>query len=80
MFYDDGYNPDEYKIVKGYEPPEGYVRAFQLSNGDVITIHNLLLEFEDTLFYEVKEPRGIVNPYFERTGRVFTMEQLNKKM
>jgi len=76
MHYDDGY---EYlpKVEKA-EIPEGYTRAHMLGNGDVVQVHGLLLEFEDNILYEVKEPVGLVNPYYERTGRSFTPEQLNE--
>jgi hypothetical protein len=75
LFYDDGY--EEYVYVEKEESNIPKIRAYQLNNGDVISINDLLLEFEDNLFYEVKEPVGLVNPYFERTGRKFTIEQLN---
>lgn len=54
------------------------VRAYKLSNGDVVTILNLLLEFEDDLFYEVIRRESLINPEFIRTGKVFTPNEINR--
>jgi hypothetical protein len=74
LYYDDEY---EYKVIENAEFPEGYVRAFKLSDGDVIIFNGMLLEFENNIFYAVKEGKGLINPYFERTGASFTIEELN---
>lgn len=79
--YDDGYvyNHEELEgaFLNEAELPENYARAYILSNGDVIRINDLLLKFEDNLFYEVKEPVGFINAYYEPTGKIFTPEELN---
>lgn len=78
MYYDDGYEFKNVSVEKG-EKPEGYVRAYQLSNGDVVNINNLLLEFEDNILYEVVKVREtLFEPKYERTGKSFTPEQINK--
>jgi hypothetical protein len=87
MFYDDGYDPDkekikdeEFRLATESEIKEGRaVRVFKLSNGDVFQIYNLLLEFEDNILYEVVCVRDtLFEPRYERTGRSFTPEQINK--
>lgn len=76
MYYDDGYE-QEVKVEKA-ELPEGYVRAVRLENGMVVQVNHLLLEFEDNILYEVEPAKSWFNPYYERTGRSFTMEQINQ--
>jgi hypothetical protein len=76
LYYDDGYK-QETKIEKA-ELPDGYVRAVRLENGMVMQINDLLLEFEDNILYEVEPAKTWLNPFYERTGRSFTMEQINQ--
>lgn len=84
MYYDDGYNPDEF-VVKKAELPEGYARAYKLSNGDIFSLWNVsnhcyILEYEDQLMYEVVENGvdmfGQTN--YKRTGKVFTPDEITK--
>lgn len=60
------------------------VRAFPLSNEDIITVHNegevMLLEYEDRYLYEVEERSFWGNSIYERTGVVFTPEEINKML
>lgn len=56
-------------------------RAYRLNNGDVITINDITLEYEDGMLYEVtsKGYNGLYsNPKWERTDKVFTVEEANK--
>ena len=76
MYFDDGYFDGDFKLIKA-KLPDGYTRAFKLSNGDVITILNLLLEYEDGLFYEVVKRDKLINPEFLRTGKSFTPNEIN---
>ncbi len=49
-------------------------RAYRLNNGDVITINDINLEYEDGMLYEVtsKGYDGLYsNPKWERTDKVF---------
>lgn len=61
LYYDDGYE----------------VRAFRLSNGDVFTIRDLMLEFEDNILYEVREIGSGFFRKYKRTGKSFTPEKIN---
>lgn len=81
----DIYNRDDLKGTFLYksEPPEGYVRAYRILDNDVINFYDLLLEFENGVFYEVTEEKadfdkvGSLSVYI-RNGRVFTPEQLSE--
>ena len=76
MFYDDGYE----KIrLKKAEMPKNSVRAYKLCNGDIITVNNLVLQFEDKVLYEMIEDGLDVfgQQKWKRTGKSFTPEQLN---
>lgn len=55
-------------------------RAILLENGTVFTINNLTLEFEDSLFYEVKFNGydEFMQTLWERTGKVFNIKEVNK--
>ncbi|MGG1339074.1 hypothetical protein GH892_03220 [Bacillus thuringiensis] len=56
-------------------------RAYRLNNGDVITINNIMLEYGDGMLYEVtfKGYGGLYsNPKWERTDRIFTMEEASE--
>jgi hypothetical protein len=63
--------------------PEGYVRAYPLRNFDIFTVkckdREYTLEFEDMLLYEVvfKGYDQWMQSIYERTGVVFTPEELN---
>jgi len=79
MQYDDGYfelMEEESKIIKN-EEGQNIVRAYKLSNGDIITCNGLLLEFENNMFYEVVQKTYLVNPIFERTGKKCSPNDLN---
>jgi hypothetical protein len=76
LYYDDGYE-ESIRIEKA-NSPKGCVRAHKLSNGDVINVMSILLEFEDNILYEVEEAKGLINPVYERTGRSFTPQQVNE--
>ena len=84
MYYDDGYEEllKEEELGKFEDETLGLpkVRAHKLSNGDVLQVNDLLLEFENNLLYEVKPSLEAVNPYYERTGRTYTPELLNKML
>ncbi|MFQ3543478.1 hypothetical protein Q7A53_05280 [Halobacillus rhizosphaerae] len=71
------------KRIENSEPPKGHVRAYRLLNNDVIQVFNLLLEFENNIFYEVIEEQACFDKFgslsiYKRTGRKFTPEQLNE--
>lgn len=76
MYYDDGY--EEFASIEKTELPEGYTRAYRLENGVVIQVNDYLLEFEDNMLYEVEPAKTWFNPVYKRTGRSFTIEQINQ--
>lgn len=78
VYYDDGYEP-EINVVKGEVPPNTY-RAYRLCNGDIFTIENLVLEYENLILYEVIEDGFdiFMQRKWKRTGKSFTPEQINK--
>jgi hypothetical protein len=60
-------------------PDTDKTRLYPLQNGDVFSVNELLLEFEDGICYEVIRVRDtIYNPQFKRTGKSFTPEQINE--
>lgn len=83
MYYDDGYE-GEIKVVRDYKSPN-FARAYKLSNGDVIQINEMFVEFEDKILYEVIRVAELgdlstefVRVTYIRTGRSFTFEQINE--
>jgi hypothetical protein len=56
------------------------IRAYELTDGDVIEVLGCLMQYENGLFYEVKY--GGLDEFMQtiwiRTGRTFTTEELNK--
>ncbi|PES54387.1 hypothetical protein CN506_20135 [Bacillus thuringiensis] len=58
-------------------------RAYRLNNGDVITINDITLEYENETLYEVtcEGYSGLdSNPKYERTGKIFTIEETNRML
>lgn len=61
-------------------------RVYQLEDGDVFTLRDLSLEYEDKMFYEVEPVIEVrfaehtipINTVWHRTGRVFNAEELNE--
>lgn len=60
--------------------PNNYVRAYRLQNNDILTINNMVLEFEDNILYKVVDDGFDLfgQKKWKRTGKSFTPEQLNK--
>jgi hypothetical protein len=91
MYYDDGYEELRLEPETSDTPK---VRAYRLSDGDVFTVKGkgkeYTLEYEDKLLYEVTfkvdyqsnqfsyHNGQFVQSKWERTGKVFTAEELNK--
>lgn len=78
MYYDDGYE-QEIKLEKA-EMPKNAVRAYRLCNGDIFTVKDLVLQFENNILYEMVEDGLDMfrQRKWKRTGKLFTPEQLNK--
>lgn len=59
------------------------LRVLELENGTVFTLYDkYTLMFEDNLFYEVGfggyEIPPFINPIWNKTGRIYTMEEVNE--
>ncbi len=72
------------RIVLGKVSHDMPHRVYELRNGDVFTVKDTMIEFEDGKFYEVIEQKftfknGIFPmKRYKRTGKEFTIEELNK--
>jgi hypothetical protein len=81
MNYDDGY---EELRLKPYNSDTHKTRAYKLSNGDIFTVKgkgkDYTLEYENKMLYEVvfKLDDQWLQSKWERTGVIFTPEELNK--
>jgi hypothetical protein len=66
-------------VTRGeYSSHPNMARAVQLEDGMVISFMDVLLEYEDKKFYEVvKTSYGMFNPQYERTGKSYTIDELN---
>lgn len=55
-------------------------RAFRLSDGDIFQRNDLLLEYENGLFYEVviDDCDEFMQFKYKRTGKVFTADEINR--
>lgn len=58
------------------------VRAYHLSNGDIFAVETdsmelITLEYEDDLLYEVDEKSDETHRWFERTGVIHTIDEIN---
>jgi hypothetical protein len=52
-------------------------RLFRLSDNDVFSINDVTIEFEKGKFYEVKEFYSGIFSTWKRTGKEFSVEELN---
>jgi len=81
-YYDDGFydKKDDLSLTEANDLPEGYIRAYKLCDGDIFSINDVFIEYEDEKFYEVIYS-GHVDEYYnkkyKRTGKEFTREELN---
>jgi hypothetical protein len=59
--------------------PLGFYRLHELKNGDVFTYKDVSLEYENNLFYEVKDGGldGFLQKVWIRTGKVLTIDEIN---
>lgn len=65
------------ELIRAYNATGARVMA--LANGDIFTVKDLSVQFEDRNFYEVKFRGydGYMQSLWERTGRVFNMDEMN---
>lgn len=52
-------------------------RLYRLSDNDVFSINDVSIEFEKGKFYEVKELYCGIFTIWKRTGKEFSVEELN---
>ena len=82
---------NEDAIFEYREPKKNIARTYQLNNGDIFTVANVTVQFDDKILYEVVEDGEdimqeiidgvvyrVIQTKWTRTGKVYTIDQLNE--
>lgn len=83
-YYDDGFYDKKddltLALAEVNDFPEEYIRVYKLCDGDIFSINNVFIEYENNIFYEIVYSGYVdefYNKEYKRTGKKFTIEELN---
>ena len=81
----------EEPLFENRESKKNVFRAYELNNGDIFTVADVTLQFDEKILYEVFEDGEdviqevvdgvnyrVIQTKWTRTGKVYTIDQLNE--
>lgn len=53
------------------------MRVYKFKNGDIVEVNSVTVEFNEGLFHEVEKSEDEFGHVWIKTGRTFTMNEMN---